>query len=69
MTILQGRGVKGHQCLKQDQSGYLEPMRDRQVITYELVKEENRLMKARHEAANETLSEMINRRPKYEVGS
>ena len=35
MTILEGRGVKGHQCLKQDQLDYLKLMRDRQVKAYE----------------------------------
>ena len=68
MAILEGRGVKGHQGLKQDQLGYLELMRDRQVKAYELVKEEDRLIKARHEANNEHLAEVINRRPKFEVG-
>ena len=43
-------------------------MRDRQVKAYELVKEEDRLIKARHEASNEHLAEVINRRPKFEVG-
>ena len=68
MTIIEGRGVKGHQGLKQDRLDYLELMRDRQVKAYELVKEEDRLIKARHEAANENLAELINRRPKFEVG-
>ena len=68
MTILEGRGVKGHQGLKQDQLDYLELMRDRQVKAYELVKEEDRLIKARHEANNKHLAEPINRRPKFEVG-
>ena len=35
---------------------------------YELVKEEDRLIKARHEANNEHLAELINRRPRFEVG-
>ena len=47
---------------------YLELMRDRQVKAYKLVKEEDRLIKARHEANNEHLTELINRRPKFEVG-
>ena len=47
---------------------YLELMRDRQRKAYELVKEEDRLIKARHEAANENLAELITRRPKFEVG-
>ena len=34
MTILEGRGVKGHQGLKQDQLGYLELMRDRHCLLY-----------------------------------
>ena len=68
MTILEGRGVKGQQGLKHDQSDYLELMRDRQVKAYESVKEEDGLIKARHEANNERLAELINRRPKFEVG-
>ncbi|CAB1113368.1 unnamed protein product [Ectocarpus sp. CCAP 1310/34] len=40
MTILEGRGVKGHQSFKQDQLDYLELMRARQVKAYDLVKEE-----------------------------
>ena len=68
MTILEGRGVKGHQGLKQDQLDYLELRRDRQVKAYELVKEENHLIKARHEANNKHLAELINRPPKFEVG-
>ena len=52
MTILEGRGVKGHQGLKQDQLDYLELMRDRQVKSCKLVKHEDRLAKARHEANN-----------------
>ena len=58
MTILKGRGVKGHQCLKQDHLDYLELMRDRQVKAYKLVKEEDRLIKARHEANNKHLAEL-----------
>ena len=68
MTILEGRGLKGYQDLKQDQLDYLELMRDRQVEAYKLVKEEDRLIKARHEANNEHLAELINRRPEFEVG-
>ena len=68
MTILEGRGVKGHQGPKQDQLDYLELMRDRQVKAYKLVQEEDRLITARHEANNEHLAELINRRLKLEVG-
>ena len=32
------------------------------------MKEEDRLAKARHEAANENLEELITKRPKFEVG-
>ena len=68
ITILEGRGVKSHQGLKQDQLDYIELMRYRQVKTYKLVKEEDRLIKARHDASNEHLAELINRRPMFEVG-
>ena len=52
MTILEGRGIKGHQGLKQDRLDYLELMRDRQVKSYKFVKHEDCLAKARHEANN-----------------
>ena len=68
MMILEGRGIKGHQGLKQHQLDYLELMRDRKVQAYELVKEEGRLIKARHELNNKHLAELINRPPKFEVG-
>ena len=32
------------------------------------MKEEDRLTKARHEAASENLEELITKRPKFEVG-
>ena len=68
MTILEGRGVKCHQRLKQDQLDYLELMRDGQVKSYNIVKDEDRLIKARREANNEHLAELIYRRPKFKVG-
>ena len=70
MTVLEGRGVKAHQGLKQDQLDCLKLMRDRQVRTYELliVKEEDRLTKATHESNNKNQIESTNRRPKYEAG-
>ena len=68
MTILEGRGVRGHQGLKQDQLEYLELMIEREIKGYQLVKEEDRLTKARHEAANENLEELVTKRPKFEVG-
>ena len=35
---------------------------------YNLVEDEDRLSKARHEANNDYLAELTNRRPKFEVG-
>ena len=57
MTISDGRGVRGHQCPKQDQPDFLGLMRDRQIKVLEFVKEEDRLIKARHAAAYEHLEE------------
>ena len=54
MTILEGRGVKGHQSAKRDQLDYLELMRDRHIRAYNLVREEDRLIKAKHQAAMTT---------------
>ena len=38
------------------------------VRAYELVKEEDRLTKPRHESKHENLIKLINRRPKYDFG-
>lgn len=68
MTILEGRGVSGHQSLKQDQLDYLNLMRDRQIKAYQLVREEDRLIKAKHEEANKALVDKFSSRPKTEAG-
>ena len=59
MMILEGRSVRGHQSLGQDQSDFLEVVRNWQEKAYELVKEEDRLVKARHGAVNEKLDGLI----------
>ena len=63
MTIFEGRGLRGHQGLNQDQLEYLELMRERQIKAYQLLNEEDRLTKAKHEADNEHLEELITKRP------
>lgn len=68
MTILEDRGARGHQSLKQDQLDYLNLMRDRQIKAYQLVREEDRLIKAKHDAANEALVDRLSSRPKVEAG-
>ena len=47
MTILERRGVAGHQGLKADQLEYLQLMRGHQVKAYDLVKQEDYLIKSR----------------------
>ena len=42
MKILEGRGVRGHQGMKQDQLDYLQLKRERQVKAHELIEEEDR---------------------------
>lgn len=66
MTILEGRGASGNQGLKSDQLNYLNLMRDRQVKAYELVREEDRITKAKHVKNNEKLSGIVGKRPKIE---
>ena len=68
MTILEGSGVKGHQSAKRDQLDYLELMRDRQVRAYRLIREEDRLIKAKHQANNEKIYAAMNNRTKFVVG-
>ena len=43
-------------------------MRDRQIKAFELVREEDRFIKARHAAANKHLKEIRSRCPKYSAG-
>lgn len=47
MTILEGRGVRGNQGLKKDQLEYLELMRDLKLRAYKLVRQEDKLKKAK----------------------
>lgn len=68
MTILEGRGVSGNQGLKQDQLDYLNLMRDKQRKAYELVREQDKITKAKHEKSNQVLSSIIGKRPKYKEG-
>lgn len=68
MTILEGQGARGHQGLNKDQMDYLDLMKDRQVKAYNLVREEDRLMKAKHEKNNQILHLLVNKKPRFEVG-
>ncbi|CAB1105230.1 unnamed protein product [Ectocarpus sp. CCAP 1310/34] len=68
MTILEGRGVSGNQGLKQDQLDYLNLMRDKQRKAYELVREQDKITKSKHEKSNQVLNSIIGKRPKYKEG-
>ena len=71
MTILEGRGVRGHQGLRRDQLDFLQLMRERQNgqnRAYELVKKEDFLIKAEHQAANEKLNSIFRQRPNFAAG-
>lgn len=54
--------------MKSDQLDYLQRVKDRQVKAYELVRQEDYLIKSRHEVTNEHLEEIANKRPKWKVG-
>lgn len=69
MTILEGRGVKGHQGIKRDQLDHIDLMRDKQIRAYDLVRREDRIIKAKHEASNTRLNAIIQRRQKFEAGN
>ena len=68
MTILEGSGVKGHQSEKRDHLDYLGLMRDRQARAYNLVREEDRLTKAKHQAANDEIEKIVNNKTRFETG-
>ena len=67
MTILEGSGVKGHQSKKRYHLDYLGLMRDRQVRAYNLVRQENRLTKAKHQAANNEIEQIVNNKTGFET--
>ena len=52
MTILEGRGARGHQGPRRDQLDFLQLMRERKNREYEFVRKEDFLIKAKHQAAN-----------------
>ena len=68
MTILEGRGARGHQGLTRDQLDFLQLMRERQDRAYELVRKEDFLIKAKHHAANEKLNLIFRQRPNFAAG-
>ena len=67
-TILEGRGARGHQGLRRDQLDFLQLMRERQNRVYELVRIEDFLIEAKHQAANEKLNSIFPRRPNFAAG-
>ena len=68
LTILEGRGARGHQGLRADQREYLDLMFDRQKRAYQLVREEDQITKAKHRQNNEELDDVLHKRPKFEAG-
>lgn len=52
MTILKGRDVRGNYGFKRDQFDFLKLTRGRHKRAYKLVRDEDRLTKARHASAN-----------------
>ena len=68
MTISEGRGARGHQGPRRDQLGFLQLMQERQNRAYELVRIEDFLIKAKHQAANETLNSIFRERANFAAG-
>ena len=65
MIILEGSDAKTHQSEKRGQLDFLELMRDRLIRAYNLVQEEDRLLKAKHEAANEEIEAAMSNKSKF----
>ena len=68
MTTLEGRGARSHQKLRREQLDFLQLMRERQNMAYELVRKDGFLIKAKHQAANETLNSIFRQRPNFAAG-
>ena len=60
MATVEGSCVKGHESAKGGQPDYPELMRYRQVRSHELVREEHRRIKAKHQAANDDINRIMN---------
>lgn len=67
MTVLEGRGVRGHADVKADQLDYRQLMRERQVKAFQLVRQEDFLINETR-SQNQSIDEMANRQPKWEEG-
>ena len=59
MTILEGRGARGHQGLRRDQLSFLQLMQKVQNRAYDLVGKKYFLIKVKHQAANEKLNSIF----------
>ena len=66
--ILEGREAGGHQGLRRDQLDFLQLMRERQNRAYELMRKDDFLIKAKHQAANEKLNPIFRQRPNFAAG-
>ena len=69
MTILEGSGAKVPKREKRDQLDFLELMRDQQIRAYNLVREKDRYLKIKHEAANKEIEAAMKSKLKFEVGN
>lgn len=63
MTILEGRGVRGHQGLKDDHLDHLQLIRERRVQAYEVVRQEEFLSGETRSRKNRGLTKSANHRP------
>ena len=61
--------MKGRQSEKRDHLDYLGLMRDRQVRAYHLVREEDQLAKAKHQAANDENEKIMDNEIRFETGN
>lgn len=67
-TFSEGSGVGGQQGLKRDQLDYLASMRGRKEKACNLVRRQERLIKARHQTENEGLDKILHRKAKWNAG-
>ena len=68
MTILEGRGARGHQGLRRDQLHFLQLIRERQNRAHELMRKKYFLIKAKQQTANEKLNSIFRQHPNFEAG-
>ena len=69
LTVIERQGASDHQSLQRDQLDYCDLARERQRLSYQLVREHQAISSSRIARSNEDLSDVLHKKSLFSVGS